>query len=126
MQKYDTYISAWRKRLRREAEAIQAAEADARRSARTCAAHLGRAFGVGRVYLVGSLVHPGRFHDRSDIDLAVEGLEPRHYVRALSEVADLAGREVDLIAMEDAAQAMVDDVLKEGVVLYERPEVPAP
>ena len=125
MQKYGTYIAAWRERLRREAEATRAAEADARRSARTCAAHLGRAFGVRRVYLVGSLAH-GRFHDRSDIDLAVEGLEPRYYVRALAEIADLAGREVDLIVLEDAAQAMIDGVLKRGVVLYERSEVPAP
>lgn len=125
MGKYDRYISAWRERLQQEAQVLKVAAADARRSAEVCAEHLGAAFGVERVYLTGSLIRHGRFHGSSDIDLAVVGLKADRYMRALSEIADLAGREVDLVPLEDATPEMRDHVMKEGVILYERSKVSA-
>lgn len=39
-------------------------------------------YGISRVRAFGSLVHQRRFHTGSDIDLAVEGLEPADYWEA--------------------------------------------
>ncbi len=73
-------------------------------------------FGAQKVYLFGSLVD-GRFHQRSDIDLAVEGLEPRLYFKALSKVYDFSGGfEVDLVPLEDCK--FRETVLQEGKLLY--------
>ena len=125
MGKYDRYIFAWRERLRQEDDALRAAEAEARRSAQVCAERLVTAFSAERVYLTGSLIRQGRFHSGSDIDLAVVGLRADRYMRALSEIAGLANREVELIPLEDATPEMRDYVLKEGVILYERSEISA-
>ena len=123
--RFHTYIQAWRERFRREAEERAAAEAEARSRARVSAARLVERFGAERVYLIGSLCRPGGFHLHSDIDLAVVGLAPEQYFRALSEVCELAGREVDLIVFEEATPDMATHILEKGMLLYERAEVPA-
>lgn len=46
-------------------------------------------FGVTRVVLLGS-VALGKADERSDLDLAVEGLEPRRYFEALGALCDVA------------------------------------
>lgn len=53
--------------------------------ARRCAQFLRSKYKVKRVILIGSLVK-GFFHDRSDIDLVVEGLAPELYIKALTEL----------------------------------------
>ena len=64
----DSYIEAWRERLRREASELQRALAEARAKAKDCAALLAR-FGASEVCLIGSVAGSGRFHEGSDIDL---------------------------------------------------------
>ena len=122
---YHTYIQAWRERFRREAEEDATAEAEAREQVRDCAECLVEQFGAERVYLIGSLARPGKFHQHSDVDLAAVGLAPKRYFQALSEVGRLVGRDVDLVLFEDATADMVSHIKKEGIMLYERPEVPA-
>jgi hypothetical protein len=56
--------------------------------ARECTSFLEKKYKVKRVYVIGSLVK-GKFHDRSDIDLVVEGLTPRLYIDALTGLYDL-------------------------------------
>lgn len=76
----------------------------ARDAAEACARVLREQFGVRAVYVVGSLAEPGAWHGRSDIDLAVEGLPPDQYIRALATLWELLphGVELDLITLEDA------------------------
>ncbi len=71
-------------------------------SARRAAAHL-YAHGVVRVWLFGSLARGRPQDDRSDIDLAVEGLPPDRYYRALSELDQLVHCPVDLVELEHAS-----------------------
>lgn len=81
-----------------EARRRQALEAAAR-----CASVLKEQFGARQVYLFGSLAGQGPWHSRSDIDLAVEGLEPQKYFPALSALLQLLpeGTELDLVALEE-------------------------
>ena len=72
--------------------------------AESCARLLKERFEVKEVYVFGSLADESPWHDRSDIDLAVEGLPPADYIRALSGCWDLLpeGMELDLVPLEDA------------------------
>lgn len=82
----------------------QARRRQAQEAAEACAQVLKEQFGVRKVYTFGSLAGQAPWHGRSDIDLAVEGLEPGAYVRALSALYQFLpeGIELDLITLEDA------------------------
>ena len=75
-------------------------------------------FDVQRVILFGSLARRDRFHQRSDIDLAVEGIEGRDFWRAWSAL-DTLGREweIDLVDVETAPLSLRSEIEREGVEL---------
>jgi len=64
------------------------------------------ALGARRVVLFGSLAE-GALHDRSDIDLAVEGLPAARYWEALATLAAAAPAPVDLVRVEDAPDSLL-------------------
>lgn len=116
---YEKYIEAWRNRLaRREAERRKRAK-QLREVAYACAQRLVQDFRANGVYLFGSLLQEDWVHDRSDIDLAVEGLEDTLYFKALRELGDLlpAGAELDLVPLEKARPGLAERVRMEGVLL---------
>lgn len=55
--------------------------------------------GCKEIYLFGSLVY-GDFSDKSDIDLAVKGLEKRRYFKTLGQLMMALDHPVDLINLE--------------------------
>jgi predicted nucleotidyltransferase len=72
-------------------------------------------FGVKKVLMFGSLVHPPLFHIHSDVDLAVWGLAGKEYYRAVGILQGLDPEiGVDLIAFEDASTSIQDTILREG------------
>ena len=125
MDAYRSYIEAWQKRLRQEREALDQAAQQARKQAQVCAKALVEEYGAERIYLIGSLARGRGFHPHSDIDLAVAGIAPERYFAVLADVAERADREVDLILLESATPALLECVANEGVLLYERTEIPA-
>lgn len=90
-------------------------------AAQSCARHLRDVYGVHQVYLIGSMAdgQAGGFHAQSDIDLAVEGLRPSCYFRALAELWRRlpAGLELDLIPLEYAHPTLRERALREGIPL---------
>jgi uncharacterized protein len=118
-QEFQEYIEAWRERLAKQDRARQVRTQHLRRIARSCAQRLVQDFGARKVYLFGSLLVEDLVHDRSDIDLAVEGLEGKQYFEALREVWTLlpAGVELDLVLLERAWPGLAERVRKEGVLL---------
>ncbi|HDN98013.1 MAG TPA: hypothetical protein ENG68_02545 [bacterium] len=75
---------------------------------------------VKRVFLIGSLVK-GYVHEKSDIDIVVEGLPPELYIKALVDASDIVGWniEVNLIPFEDAFESLKEKTLREGELIYE-------
>ena len=71
--------------------------------AKECAQLLKNRFNVDKVYLFGSVTGDGIWHDRSDIDIAVEGLPDANYWQALNAVYELlpGGLELDLLSLEE-------------------------
>jgi predicted nucleotidyltransferase len=87
---------------------------EARRVAVMLAHELKSRFGAGKVRLFGSLAR-GEFSGRSDIDLAVWGISPREFYRA---VAFASGFNkiwpVDLVDVEDCPEALRRSIEQEG------------
>ncbi|MBW2039978.1 MAG: nucleotidyltransferase domain-containing protein [Deltaproteobacteria bacterium] len=84
-----------------------------------CAEVLRNNYKVRRIFLIGSVVK-GYVHDRSDIDLVVEGLPPNMYMKALTELYDilLPGIELNLIPFEDAYESLKKKTIQEGEIIY--------
>ena len=103
---------------RREAESQRRRAnplARAQEVARAAAAVLRTKYGAARVALFGSLAHPARFHVRSDVDLAVWGIDERAYLRAVVDVTALdADVLVDLVRVEEIASSLLTTIEKEG------------
>jgi len=74
---------------------------------------------VKRIFLIGSVVK-GYVHDRSDIDIVIEGLPPELYMDALVDANDILQRrvELNLIPFEDAFESLRRKTLKEGELIY--------
>lgn len=90
-----------------------------RRAAEKCVWVLKDKYKVERIFLIGSLVK-GVVHERSDIDLVVEGLSPNLYMKALTELWELLppGVELNLIPFEDAFPSLKEKAIKEGELIY--------
>jgi len=76
-----------------------------------------------RIYQWGSLLREEQFSDRSDTDVAVEGiasLECR--LRLEKELLDLSSFPLDLFRWENLWPEHRDRILARGKVVYERPD----
>jgi len=85
------------------------------RVARKAAKTLKAEFGVSKVVVFGSLLHPTLFHSKSDVDLAVWGMDDKRYYRAVSILLDIDPTiSLDLVCVEDARPALRNVIEKEG------------
>ena len=92
--------------------------AHAWQTARRAAQLLQDRYGVKRVRVFGSLLHPGQFHAKSDIDLAVEGLAVRDYWDALADVLFLDDKiTIEMVDPDTCLPAVWANVEREGVDL---------
>jgi uncharacterized protein len=84
--------------------------------ARQAAEILKSEFGAERVVLYGSVIYPKLFHLRSDVDLAVWGVQ--HYFKAVARLLDLdPDIEVNLAPIEDVRPELRSVIDREGVNL---------
>ncbi|MGB3496422.1 MAG: nucleotidyltransferase domain-containing protein [Elainellaceae cyanobacterium] len=56
-------------------------------------------YGIYRALIFGSVTRPGHFHDDSDVDIAVESVDPARYCLAISLLSEWLERDVDLIEL---------------------------
>ncbi len=59
----------------------------------------GKRYRIEEAYIFGSLIRPNRFTKKSDVDLAVESIDPEHMFMAMTALAETVRREVDLIEL---------------------------
>jgi hypothetical protein len=57
-------------------------------------------YGIHRAFIFGSVTRPRHFHDRSDVDVAVEQINPDTFFQAMADLSDWVERDVDLIELE--------------------------
>ena len=75
-------------------------------------------FKANKIILFGSLAKGG-FNDNSDIDLAVSGIEPSQYFKALAQVNSISDRWIDLKPLESLEPHFLKRVLETGECLYD-------
>ena len=110
----DTLAAAWRSRVARQHTERQKRAARAREDARGAAAVLQNEFGVEEVWLFGSLASAPR-HDAFDIDLAVRGLRPDQYFKALARIGDIVQEPFDVVTLETCRERTRQAVEATGV-----------
>jgi len=90
-----------------------------RKAAEKCVFVLRDKYEIKRAFLIGSLVKEF-IHERSDIDLVIEGLAPDLYMKALTELWDIlpSGVDLNLIPYEDAFESLRKKATGEGELLY--------
>lgn len=115
-EKMAAYRATARRRRQQERQQLAHRRQRACEVARQASQLLKEQFGVKRVVLFGSLRFPERFHQRSDVDLAVWGLEERLYYRAVARLLDLdPAIAVDIIEAELASSTLLATIEREGV-----------
>ena len=86
--------------------------------AKEAAAILRTQFGIHRIVAIGSLIHKHRYHQRSDVDLAVWELPEKKYYRAVAQLLHLdPGHGIDLVRIEDASDSLKKHIEQEGIEL---------
>lgn len=58
-------------------------------------------YGIKQAYIFGSILRYGCFHEQSDIDIAVEEINPEDYCTVISLLQQYLGREVDVIMLDN-------------------------
>ncbi len=112
------YREGYRRRREQRQQALAARRAQAWQVARAAAALLKEQFGAAQVAVFGSLLRPEKFYERSDVDLAVWGLDEREYFKAVSRLLDLDPEiSVDLVEIEFATPHLRAAIEQEGVAL---------
>lgn len=76
-----------------------------------------KSIGCKEIILFGSL-SDGTFDGFSDIDLAVSGVSPRAYFRAVAVLSSIVGWKVDLVAMDHISKELKQRIRKQGRRLY--------
>jgi predicted nucleotidyltransferase len=90
---------------------------EAKETATAIACELKERFSANRVMLFVSLARDD-FHEWSDIDLAVWGVAPTEYFRAVAFASGFSKVfKVDLVDAQDCSESLLQHVLKEGVEL---------
>ncbi|MCL4805603.1 MAG: nucleotidyltransferase domain-containing protein [Anaerolineae bacterium] len=71
-------------------------------------------FGVQRAYIFGSLAKPGRYHERSDVDVAVEWAGVGDFFDLAAEVSMRLGQDIDILPLDRIHFA--DKIRREGIL----------
>ena len=115
---YQAYLPQIKKRQDKQPEIWKRNRQQAWQVVRNIAAMLREQYSVSRILLFGSLVDSGRFDQYSDIDLAVEGLDPTLFYQAVARLPDFGKNfHVDLIDLSHCPASFREAILEKGVSL---------
>ncbi len=57
-------------------------------------------YGINKAYIFGSVTQEGKFHQNSDVDIAIENIYPEKYCLAISLLSSYLEKDVDLIRLD--------------------------
>jgi predicted nucleotidyltransferase len=112
------YRTAAQQRAEAQKAALMARRERAWELARQAGEVLRTQFNIARVAIFGSLINPDRFHRWSDVDLAVWGLAPDDYFRAVGMLLDMSSEiEVNLVDVTACSASLLATIEREGIEL---------
>ena len=65
------------------------------------------------IFLFGSVTREGAFHENSDVDIGIEGLDPLQHHEFVGELSRLLERDVDVVLLEECGFG--DRIKKKGL-----------
>jgi len=113
------YIEGMRRRMAEREECVREAKRRAREVLERIVPILSRLPGVTRILLYGSLAYR-RFHERSDIDIAVEGARPEDLEALARSLETDSPFRLDIRPFEDFPHALQRLITEFGEILYDR------
>lgn len=74
-----------------------------------------------RIYQWGSLLNERHFNERSDIDIALEGItSPKDFFPLLGDAEELTAFPLDIVQLEKIHPIHAESIRKRGKLIYER------
>ncbi len=70
-------------------------------------------YGIRSAYIFGTAARPRRFHERSDVDIAIETSRPELLTEAVGRFSLLLDRDVDMVDL--ATVPFADRIRREGI-----------
>ena len=119
MTSYKSYKASWDKKKQEAAEDNRNRSDQARKDGCKIAEYLGKKYRVSRVFLFGSVIKDGAFNGKSDLDIAVVGLDKSDFYKALADISQLTEFNIDLKPLEDCSEIFQQRVEEQGEVVYE-------
>jgi uncharacterized protein len=117
-EKMAAYCASAQKRYQQQQERLRDRQRLGLAVAQEAAEILKQEFNAEKVVLFGSMLSFERIHERSDVDLAVWGLEPQQYYRAVGKLQGLhRDMPVDLIEAESASPRLLREIAASEAVL---------
>ena len=111
-----------RRRMERE-RALQELHERAAAQAGDVVKLIGQRYRPRRIIQWGSVLHPERFREYSDIDIAVEGItDPQLFFRLVADAERLTTFPLDIVQLELIEPAYRALILRKGAVVYECPQ----
>jgi predicted nucleotidyltransferase len=101
--KMQAYIATAHRRQQQRQAKLQQRRQQGLELAETAACILREEFGVSRVVLFGSALDATRFHESSDLDLAIWDLPPADTIKAVARLLQLSDFSIDLVPAETAS-----------------------
>lgn len=83
------------------------------RQVQTALKTLAKEYSWDELYIFGSLLKEGGFGAKSDVDIAVKGLNKFKHFSFVGDISALLGREVDVIRLEDCHFG--DSIISKGM-----------
>lgn len=114
----DAYVHTAQTRARARRQRLELRRQRGLALAQRAAAHLKAECGARQVAVFGSVLNPRLFHERSDVDLVVWGLDEGRYLRALAALLDLEPDiSVDLVEFEQARPEFQRILERDGMLV---------
>jgi uncharacterized protein len=110
-----SYILTAQAKEQSNREALERRRSQAMQIAQIAAEILRSEFGASRVVLFGSVLGDAgdrSFHQGSDIDLAVWGINDRLYFKAVGKLQGLSDFEIDLVEPQDSPPYILEAITK--------------
>jgi predicted nucleotidyltransferase len=119
LEKVRSFLEA---KARRRYRLLDARLNEAKRDFEKIVRMIRRKYAPRRIYQWGSLLHPERFTEISDIDIAVEGVgSVESFFALLRDAEALSGFPLDIVEIERIHPLHAESIKKKGKLIYEKP-----
>jgi uncharacterized protein len=117
-QKMAIYKATAERRWQQEQQKLSLSYRQKWQIAKKAAEILKKEFGAQQVAVFGSIAQKELYHLRSDIDIAVWGLDEKKIHRAIAKLLELEpSQRIDLVRIEDARDSLQSVINQEGVLI---------